>query len=113
MCIRDRRYFYGGIDYENIDIQPGYQRLAGEQALDYVRFRHDNSGDFGRIERQQRFLQAAREQISKWDAALKIPELVQLIARNSSTDIKTAQALKLALWMIKLDGSRIKQVTLE
>ncbi len=109
----DRRYFYGGIDYENIDIQPGYQRLGGEQALDYVRFRHDNSGDFGRIERQQRFLQAAREQISKWDAALKIPELVQLIARNSSTDIKTAQALNLALWGLRLDRSRIKQVTLE
>lgn len=109
----DRRYYYGGIAYENIDVQPGYQRLAGEQALDYVRFRHDNNLDFGRIERQHRFLQAAREQVSKWDAALKIPELVQLVARNSSTDITTAQALKLARWGVGLDGSRIKQVTLE
>lgn len=109
----DRRYFYGGIAYENIGIEPGYQRLAGEQALDYVRFRHDNNLDFGRIERQQRFLQAAREQVSKWDTAFKIPELVRLVARNSSTDITTAQALNLALWGVGLDGSRIKQVTLE
>ncbi|MHB9149384.1 MAG: LCP family protein [Thermoleophilia bacterium] len=113
----DRRYYYGGIAYEKIDVQPGYQRLAGEQALDYVRFRHDNNLDFGRIERQQRFLQAAREQVSKWDAALKIPQLVQLLARNTSTDMTTAeglnQVLKLALWGVRLDGSRIKQVTLE
>lgn len=109
----DRRYYYGGDQYENIDIQPGYQRLAGEQALDYVRFRHDNNVDFGRIERQQRFLQAARDQVSKLDAALKVPQLVQLIGRNVATDITAGPALKLALWGLQLDRARIRQVTLK
>ncbi len=108
----DRRYYYGGNQYENIDLQPGYQKLAGEQALDWVRFRHDGNVDFGRIERQQRFLRAAREQISKWDAALKVPSLVGLVARNVHTDISTGDALKLAYWGLKLGGGRVKQVDL-
>ncbi len=108
----DRKYYYGGIAYENINIPAGYQRLAGEQALDFVRFRHDGNVDFGRIERQHRFLQSARDQIATWDTALKMPELVQLVARNVSTDVTTTEALRLALWGLRLDRSRINQVNL-
>ena len=40
----------------------GYQRLCGQDALDYVRFRHlDN--DFVRAARQQNFLGQAKDQI--------------------------------------------------
>ncbi|GAB4244674.1 MAG: hypothetical protein Kow00122_01140 [Thermoleophilia bacterium] len=108
----DRRYYYAGNQYENIDLQPGYQKLAGEDALDWVRFRHDGNMDFGRIVRQQRFLRAARDQISMWDAAREVPGLVGLLAENVRTDIGTGDALKLAYWGLKLRGSRIKQVDL-
>lgn len=109
----DRRYYYPGDDYEIINIWPGYQALAGENALDYVRFRHDGNNDFGRIQRQQRFLRAAKDQVSKWDAALKIPALVDVLARNVTTDMDdTAQILSLAVWGMRLQGGRVKQVEL-
>ena len=108
----DRRYYYVGDNYETINIWPGYQALAGENALDYVRFRHDDNNDFGRIQRQQRFLRAAKEQVSKWDAALKIPSLVNVLARNVTTDMSTAQVLRLAVWGMRLQGGRVKQVEL-
>ena len=108
----DRRYYYVGDNYETINIWPGYQALAGENALDYVRFRHDNNNDFGRIQRQQRFLRAAKEQVSKWDAALKIPSLVDVLARNVTTDMSTNQVLRLAVWGMRLQGGRVKQVEL-
>ena len=104
----DRRYYYVGDDYETINIWPGYQALAGESALDYVRFRHDDNNDFGRIQRQQRFLRAAKEQVSKWDAALKIPSLVNVLARNVTTDMTTNQVLRLAVWGMRLQGGRVK-----
>jgi len=50
-------------DYTNIDLQPGYQKLCYENALDYVRYRHTDS-DFVRVARQQDFLRDLREQIS-------------------------------------------------
>jgi LCP family protein required for cell wall assembly len=43
----DRRYFNTnddfGPDYEEIDIQPGYQALCGFDALDYARYRHTDN----------------------------------------------------------------------
>ena len=58
----DHRYFNdnSGYDrYATIDLQPGYQKLSGRQALDYVRFRHTDS-DLHRNARQQDFVGALR-----------------------------------------------------
>jgi LCP family protein required for cell wall assembly len=58
----DRRYFNdnsGGQNFATIDIQPGYQKLMGRDALDYVRFRHTDN-DLIRAARQQDFLGQAR-----------------------------------------------------
>ena len=39
-----------------IDIKHGYQHLNGELAGQYVRFRKDELGDIGRVQRQQKFM---------------------------------------------------------
>ena len=54
----DERYFnaHGGAGgFATIDIQPGYQKLCGQDALDYVRYRHTDS-DLIRGARQQDFI---------------------------------------------------------
>lgn len=62
----DRKYFNDnsdyGEDYATIDINPGYQRLCGSDALDYVRYRHTDT-TFVRDARQQDFLRNARAQV--------------------------------------------------
>jgi polyisoprenyl-teichoic acid--peptidoglycan teichoic acid transferase len=63
----DHRYYNENIgttetDYTSINLQPGYQKLCYENALDYVRYRHGDS-DFVRVARQQDFLRDLREQI--------------------------------------------------
>jgi LCP family protein required for cell wall assembly len=108
----DRRYYYDGLDYENIKLAPGYQLLSGATALDYVRFRHDQNTDFGRLERQQRFLRAVREQAMGWDLAFKLPSLVKSLFKNVSTEMSTAEVIKLAYWVVNLRGTQIKQVAL-
>ncbi len=45
-------------DYTSINLEPGYQKLCYENALDYVRYRHTDS-DFVRVARQQDFLRDA------------------------------------------------------
>lgn len=60
----DREYYNPeGTGYASIDIDPGYQRLVGSDALDYVRFRHTDS-DLFRGARQQDFLRQASTQKS-------------------------------------------------
>ena len=82
----DRRYYNKNVgtiasDYANIDLQPGYQRLNGEQALDFVRFRHTDS-DLYRVARQQEFVRSFREQVAQNFSAGKVPALVNAMASN-------------------------------
>ena len=46
-------------NFSNIDLQPGYQRLKGHDALAYVRYRHTDS-DLYRLARQQQFVKAMK-----------------------------------------------------
>ncbi len=62
----DRRYFNENVgtaatNYADIDLQPGFQRLNGTDALAYVRYRHTDS-DYARIARQQQFLSELKRQ---------------------------------------------------
>jgi LCP family protein required for cell wall assembly len=63
----DRRYYNDnttaapGEAYAAIDVQPGYQKLKGQDALDYVRYRHGDN-DFYRASRQQDFLRQMTHQ---------------------------------------------------
>ena len=55
----DRRYYIPpNTGTSEIDLEPGYQRLVGSDALAYVRFRHNDS-DIFRAARQQDFLRQA------------------------------------------------------
>jgi LCP family protein required for cell wall assembly len=82
----DRRYFNdnGGRTYNTyatINLQPGYQRLKGSDALDFVRYRHTDS-DLYRVARQQAFVKAFKEQVSSSFSLKKIPKLVHAITSN-------------------------------
>ncbi|MEU6122139.1 LCP family protein [Streptomyces sp. NPDC047123] len=48
-----------------LDLKPGTHTLSGGRSLQYVRSRHvDNSADFGRIQRQQRYLVGVLSKLS-------------------------------------------------
>jgi polyisoprenyl-teichoic acid--peptidoglycan teichoic acid transferase len=110
----DRRYFNDNPTFEPIDIQAGYQLLNGNDALDYVRFRHDTNGDFGRMLRQQRFLQALKEQVSAQGAGLllKLPGMAGDLFSNATTDLSADQILKLAYFGARLGRGHMRQVRL-
>jgi polyisoprenyl-teichoic acid--peptidoglycan teichoic acid transferase len=110
----DRRYYNQSADssYENIKISPGYQLLNGVNALDYVRFRHDNEADFGRMLRQQRFINALREQAMGWNLLSQFDDAIGALLDNIWTTLSPNQILSLAWWGVRLDSSHIKQVSL-
>lgn len=84
--------------YENlyIHLSKGYQHLNGEQAGQYVRFRHDELGDIGRVQRQEVFLKALNSQLFKTGTILKLPALITTISHYLQTDINTATLVKIA-----------------
>jgi len=80
----DRRYLNthsGPTGYATINLQPGYQKLTGSQALDYVRFRHTDS-DLYRNARQQGFVRALKDQIRTNFSLTKLPSVIKALTSN-------------------------------
>jgi LCP family protein required for cell wall assembly len=95
----DHRYFNdnhppngGGGPYAAINVGAGYQRLCGESALDYVRYRHlDN--DLIRAARQQSFLGEAKNQIGVSSVFSNRNELLEIFGKSVRTDIDSNSAI--------------------
>ncbi|WP_159442945.1 LCP family protein [Selenihalanaerobacter shriftii] len=79
-----------------IDIPAGKQVLNGQEALEYIRFRHDKLGDIGRIQRQQKFLKAVVDKVSTPKIILKLPKLSKHLFDNIETDVPLTKGFKLA-----------------
>jgi LCP family protein required for cell wall assembly len=80
----DRRYFNdrgGPGGYATINLFPGYQKLTGYQALDFVRYRHTDS-DLYRLARQQLFVRNFKSQIRSEFSATTLPRVISTITRN-------------------------------
>ncbi|GAB6138361.1 LCP family protein [Halanaerobaculum tunisiense] len=78
-----------------IDLEAGSQTLTGQQALNYVRFRHDALGDIGRIQRQQKFLKAALDKFLTFKTLFKVPKLVQEFNNYVTTNLELAKMARL------------------
>ena len=100
----DRRYFNDnsgyGPDYATIDLKPGYQKLCGQDALDYVRYRHEDT-DIVRAARQQEFLRQIKQQIGLTKLFERRQDLLDIFGRYTDSDIRgrvqVLRLLKLAL----------------
>jgi polyisoprenyl-teichoic acid--peptidoglycan teichoic acid transferase len=114
----DRHYYNVNIgtvatDYSSIDIQPGYQKLCGETALDYVRYRHTDS-DFVRVARQQDFVRQAKQQIGVAGLIGKEDQLLKALRSAAQTDIHgTAEIFHLFTLAAFSLGRPIRQVTFQ
>jgi LCP family protein required for cell wall assembly len=104
----DRRY--EGTTSQPIDLDPGYRLLTGAEALSFARHRFDQNQDLGRMTRQQRVLAAVREQAVGWDLPLQLPGIVSTILDATATNLSANEIIKLAYWLVRLDGDRMSQI---
>ena len=117
----DRRYFNdrgGPTGYATINLQPGYQRLTGWKALDFVRFRHTDS-DVHRNARQQQFVRAIKNQIQNAFSVATLPKLINAITRNvevgqgGGDDVSPRTVLSYALLAYSLPPGHVFQNKIE
>jgi polyisoprenyl-teichoic acid--peptidoglycan teichoic acid transferase len=105
----DRRYYHSNaglpaeLQYDEINLQPGYQRLCGEDALDYARYRHTDT-DLVRAARQQDFLREARQRVPPSELFKELRgdgDLISIFTTHTQSDIDDAstvvQVLKLLI----------------
>jgi LCP family protein required for cell wall assembly len=83
-----KRMYYN--DYSQklfIDLQPGPQTLKGKDLEGFLRFRHDEMGDIGRLERQKLAVQALFNKLTRPETILRLPQLMGLAGQDLKTDL--------------------------
>jgi LCP family protein required for cell wall assembly len=112
----DHRYYnlnVGSVetDYTSINLQPGYQKLCYENALDYVRYRHTDS-DFVRVARQQDFLRDLRQQINPANELGQIENVAKAVghAIRSNFPASAGELIQLAKLVAFSQSKPLRQV---
>ena len=110
----DRRYYNDNSNpsdqYATINIDPGYQKLCGKDALDYVRYRHTDT-DIVRAARQQDFLRQAKQQVGTGKLISDRTKLIKIVSKYTRSDIHGRSAvLRLLKLAIGSAGSPIQEI---
>ena len=93
----------------HIHFKAGLQKLNGQQAMEVVRFRHnnDNTGyggrqDLGRIETQQAFLKAVAQKLMKIE---NLPAMAETFLKYVKTDLTLGNLVWLANQALSMGGT--------
>lgn len=78
-----------------VSLQPGVQMLDGKELLGYARFRSDAQGDFARVERQQKVINALKDELISVNGVTKLPKLVGTVQPFIETNIGGGQVVGL------------------
>jgi polyisoprenyl-teichoic acid--peptidoglycan teichoic acid transferase len=109
----DKRYYHvnepGGEQYFEINLQPGYQRLCGEEALEFVANRHESTSLI-RDARDQRFLLEVK---AEYGSTLfeNREKFERILGKAMETDLHgEEEVLQLLELLIESSGKPVRQV---
>ena len=93
--------------YIEVPLEPGLQRLNGEELLSYVRFRHDAMGDFDRVKRQQKAMKEVASQFATLQTISKLPKLVGTMQPFVNTNMDTSDIIYIGKDYLSKDNRNI------
>jgi LCP family protein required for cell wall assembly len=96
----------------HIHLKKGLHHLNGEQAVGYIRFRHDPEGDFGRMRRQRQVVQILAKRMRDPAIAVHLPALLGVIKDNVRTDMPFGKLYDLALGMRGVSSESVHSAVL-
>lgn len=104
-----RMYYVDNTQGLTIDLQPGLQTLKGRDLEGFLRFRHDEMGDIGRIERQQLVLHALFRKLTRPDQLVRLPVVLAAVGNDIRTDLGPMElgGLVTAMGTTKLQVERL------
>ncbi len=112
----DHHYYHSNVglaaseQYAEIDVEAGYQRMCGLNALQYVRYRHEDN-DLVRAARQQEFLREARQQLPAKKILADRNELIDILKKHVTSDIEDETDLvSLGRLFIGASGAPVVQI---
>ena len=95
-----------------IDLEPGYQKLSGEQAMWLCRYRSGYvNGDIDRISVQHDFLKAAADQFIQLGKIPNVPQVAAILAQSMDTNLSAANMAWFARQLMRCKSEDIRFYT--
>lgn len=93
-----------------INLKKGQQHLDGNKALQLLRYRHDENGDIGRIQRQQMVMRALMDQTLNPATLTRLPDILNVVKEHIDTNLTVEELLALAGYGARTNRSNILQL---
>ena len=95
-----------------INLKAGSHHLNGNQALQLLRFRHDENGDIGRIQRQQILMRALMEQTLNPATLSRLPKILSVIQSHIDTNLTIEELMALVGFGVQTQRSNMQMLML-
>lgn len=96
----------------HINLSKGDHHLDANEAVGYLRFRHDAMGDIGRTQRQQWFLRGLLKKMQQPETIAKIPQILSIAKQYVKTDMSLYEMSQYAALAKHFDLDSIEIATL-
>jgi len=95
-----------------VALKQGVHNLNGKELLGYARFRHDAEGDFGRVARQQKVIEAIKNEVLAPQNILNLPKFVGAAQGYVTTDYSSSGEIQQVLKMVSKGKVKIEKATI-
>ena len=95
-------YVETNMDYQDpeagltIHLEQGYRHLDGAKSLEYLRYRGEELGDVGRVQRQQKFVKAIYSKILQFETLPRLPAIADIFKNEVETSAEVFDSAHLA-----------------
>lgn len=113
----DMRYV-DNYDGTNINLKKGFQKLDGDQALDFVRYRKSNDGknmssDFDRNKRESEVVAKIVDKMKSLSGITKMGEVIDAVGDNMEIDMPPKEIQNLMKTYFGISSSDVQFIPLE
>ncbi|MBN3899662.1 MAG: LCP family protein [Nostoc sp. NOS(2021)] len=95
-----------------INLKAGKQHLNGDQTLQLLRFRHDELGDIGRIQRQQMVMRALMDQTLNPATVAQLPKVLDVVKDHIDTNLTVEELVALMGFAVRTNRSNMQMLML-
>lgn len=95
-----------------INLDPGWQTLNGDQAVQFIRFRDAENGDLARVQRQQILLKAIRDRLSSPSILPRFPQITRIVQNYVDTNLTREELLALVTFGLGVEPQNLQMVLL-
>ncbi len=95
-----------------VNLKAGKQHLSGDQTLQLLRFRYDEYGDIGRIQRQQMVIRSLIEQTLNPTTLARVPQLLNVLKNHVDTNLSGEELVALTGFLTQVNRSNTQMLML-